>query len=316
MLQIIQMAYMTAMMIGAAAFGIQVMTSVKNLCVDNNMVKSKSTTVFLGLILLFNFLDFMTVIFYGQLENGSIERMFILENLLSVAIAYSLVCMERDYAGEKRRNWVSVFFLVIAMLILWADMTYTSDRINVNVYLHLVLIVSLNAALLTVVSYFCFRSMKSILAKAENKKVAMYLTLCTVFLAVLCIIVTLSIVGSRTAFNPFRKDKEIYVIFWIALNAMNMVLVWTSCKTNKTGENRAETVEERIDRLASERGLSSREREIAFLLYKGKTNNEIADMLFLSSNTIKVHTSNLYRKLGISTRMQAVGVVRGEDDDD
>lgn len=50
MLQIIQMAYMTAMMIGAAAFGIQVMTSVKNLCVDNNMVKSKSTTVFLGLI--------------------------------------------------------------------------------------------------------------------------------------------------------------------------------------------------------------------------------------------------------------------------
>ena len=108
----------------------------------------------------------------------------------------------------------------------------------------------------------------------------------------------------------------VYVIFWIALNAMNMVLVWTSCKTNKTGENRAETVEERIDRLASERGLSSREREIAFLLYKGKTNNEIADMLFLSSNTIKVHTSNLYRKLGVSTRMQAVGVVRGEDDDD
>lgn len=41
MLQIIQMAYMTAMMIGAAAFGIQVMTSVKNLCVDSNMVKSK-----------------------------------------------------------------------------------------------------------------------------------------------------------------------------------------------------------------------------------------------------------------------------------
>ena len=74
--------------------------------------QSKSTTVFLGLILLFNFLDFMTVIFYGQLENGSIERMFILENLLSVAIAYSLVCMERDYAGEKRRNWVSVFFPV------------------------------------------------------------------------------------------------------------------------------------------------------------------------------------------------------------
>ena len=298
MLQIIQMAYMTAMMIGAAAFGIQVMTSVKNLCVDNNMVKSKSTTVFLGLILLFNFLDFMTVIFYGQLENGSIERMFILENLLSVAIAYSLVCMERDYAGEKRRNWVSVFFLVIAMLILWADMTYTSDRINVNVYLHLVLIVSLNAALLTVVSYFCFRSMKSILAKAENKKVAMYLTLCTVFLAVLCIIVTLSIVGSRTAFNPFRKDKEIYVIFWDSSQCHEHGARMDFLQDKQTGENRAETVEERIDRLASERGLSSREREIAFLLYKGKTNNEIADMLFLSSNTIKVHTSNLYRKLG------------------
>ena len=65
------------------------------------------------------------------------------------------------------------------------------------------------------------------------------------FLAVLCIIVTLSIVGSRTAFNPFplQGQGDICDIL-IALNAMNMVLVWTSCKTKQTGENRAETVEE------------------------------------------------------------------------
>ncbi len=316
MLQIIQMAYTVAIMIGAVAFGIQVMASAKNLCVDNNMIKCRSTSVFLGLILFFNFLDFITVIFDGQIATGSIERMFILENLLSVAIAYSLVCMERDYAGEKQKNWVGIFFLVIAMLILWADITYASELIEININLHLVLIVSLNAALITVVSYFCFKSMKHILAKEENKKVAMYLTLSTVFLTVLCIIVTLSIVGSRTSFYPFRKDKEIYAIFWLALNAMNVVLVWTSCRMAKPVENRDETVAERIERLANERGLSSREREIAFLLYKGKTNNEIADILFLSSNTIKVHTSNLYKKLGVNTRIQAVGVVRGEEDED
>jgi len=43
--------------------------------------------------------------------------------------------------------------------------------------------------------------------------------------------------------------------------------------------------------------LSMREYDIACLLAHGKTNNEIADMLFLSVETIKTHRRNIKKKL-------------------
>jgi len=57
--------------------------------------------------------------------------------------------------------------------------------------------------------------------------------------------------------------------------------------------------------------LSEREREVLGLLAKGLTNPEIAARLFLSPNTIKVHARNLYGKLGVHNRTQAV--VRARD---
>lgn len=45
--------------------------------------------------------------------------------------------------------------------------------------------------------------------------------------------------------------------------------------------------------------LSTREREVLHLLAKGKTNNEIADMLFLAPSTIHTYTSRIKQKLNI-----------------
>jgi len=52
--------------------------------------------------------------------------------------------------------------------------------------------------------------------------------------------------------------------------------------------------------------LSNREYEILQLLSKGYSNNQIAETLFLSLSTVKTHTSNLYFKLDVKNRMQAV----------
>ncbi len=55
-----------------------------------------------------------------------------------------------------------------------------------------------------------------------------------------------------------------------------------------------------------ETGLSEREREILGHIAEGRTNPEIAEKLFLSPNTIKTHVSNIYRKLEVERRAQAV----------
>jgi LuxR family maltose regulon positive regulatory protein len=52
--------------------------------------------------------------------------------------------------------------------------------------------------------------------------------------------------------------------------------------------------------------LSERELEVIQHLAEGLTNREIADRLYLSLNTVKVHTSNIYGKLGVHKRTQAV----------
>jgi LuxR family maltose regulon positive regulatory protein len=52
--------------------------------------------------------------------------------------------------------------------------------------------------------------------------------------------------------------------------------------------------------------LSERELEILVLIADGLTNPEIASRLFLSVNTVKAHTRNIYSKLGVHSRTQAV----------
>jgi LuxR family maltose regulon positive regulatory protein len=52
--------------------------------------------------------------------------------------------------------------------------------------------------------------------------------------------------------------------------------------------------------------LSARELEVLALLSDGLTNQEIAARLYLAVSTVKVHTRNLYSKLDVHSRTQAV----------
>ena len=53
-------------------------------------------------------------------------------------------------------------------------------------------------------------------------------------------------------------------------------------------------------------GLSRRELEVLQLMAEGLSNNEIAARLFVSLNTIKTHASNVFIKLDVSRRTQAI----------
>ncbi|MFC1959122.1 LuxR C-terminal-related transcriptional regulator [Chloroflexota bacterium] len=56
--------------------------------------------------------------------------------------------------------------------------------------------------------------------------------------------------------------------------------------------------------------LSDREIEVLHLIAKGLTNQEVATKLYLSLNTVKVHARNIYDKLGVHNRTQAVARAR------
>ncbi len=61
---------------------------------------------------------------------------------------------------------------------------------------------------------------------------------------------------------------------------------------------------------AEQYGLSDREIEVLSLMADGLSNQQIADALFVSLNTIKTHISNIYMKLNVQRRTQAVEKAR------
>ncbi|MEM6378107.1 MAG: response regulator transcription factor [Bacteroidota bacterium] len=62
--------------------------------------------------------------------------------------------------------------------------------------------------------------------------------------------------------------------------------------------------------LIQEWGLSNREIEVLQLISEGYSNQEIADKLFVSLSTVKTHVSNLFSKLDVQRRTQAVKKVQ------
>jgi DNA-binding CsgD family transcriptional regulator len=70
-------------------------------------------------------------------------------------------------------------------------------------------------------------------------------------------------------------------------------------------------LEERVDEVA----LTAREREVLSWVARGKTNAEIAQMLWLAPSTVRKHLENVYAKLGVSTRTAAVARFFGLSDE-
>jgi DNA-binding NarL/FixJ family response regulator len=56
--------------------------------------------------------------------------------------------------------------------------------------------------------------------------------------------------------------------------------------------------------------LSEREFDVIGLLYAGKTNQQIAESLFIAMNTLKKHINNAYFKLDVTSRTAAIAKLR------
>ena len=59
-----------------------------------------------------------------------------------------------------------------------------------------------------------------------------------------------------------------------------------------------------FEHMMHECGLTNREAEIAWLLYRGYTNRQIGEELFIAETTVKKHVSHVYEKMQVSGRKE------------
>ena len=58
--------------------------------------------------------------------------------------------------------------------------------------------------------------------------------------------------------------------------------------------------------------LTAREVDLVREIHEGKSNQEIAEKLFISESTVKTHIYNIFRKMEVKNRVEVVCALRKE----
>ncbi|MBN2170925.1 MAG: helix-turn-helix transcriptional regulator [Candidatus Krumholzibacteriota bacterium] len=100
----------------------------------------------------------------------------------------------------------------------------------------------------------------------------------------------------------------------LAMAGFNLLLLdWARRHGGRLPGPRAEIGAGAIDPgFAARHGISPREMEVVSLVCQGLTNQEIADRLFISLQTVKDHNHAVFRKAGVRNRVELINRARGE----
>lgn len=117
-----------------------------------------------------------------------------------------------------------------------------------------------------------------------------------------------------------REPLDMTIVFWLVIAAATVMYSYLNLfapaylqkKEDENSPNVSGSLDERLEIICSEFGLTRREREITELIYTGKSNKQIAEQLFLSESTVKTHIYNIFRKTEVGSRVELICRINGE----
>jgi DNA-binding CsgD family transcriptional regulator len=109
-------------------------------------------------------------------------------------------------------------------------------------------------------------------------------------------------------------DHSIDIYIGIVALLFTFLGVWMATQLAKPRDQTKSPAGDALDEVDLQKlGLTSREQEVLQLITQGCSNAEIAEKLFLSLSTVKSHVSNLFVKLDVRSRTQAIRKVRTKE---
>ncbi len=116
------------------------------------------------------------------------------------------------------------------------------------------------------------------------------------------------ITASQLLLPIFKRFPESVLIFATCYLLLNLILLRYLIHKffNASGPLQRGSVVEFI----TNQRITNREKEILTLIAQGMTNKEIGMKLFITETTVKTHTKNIYKKLGVRNRIQLFNLLR------
>ncbi|NKZ32474.1 helix-turn-helix transcriptional regulator [Ureibacillus thermosphaericus] len=104
-----------------------------------------------------------------------------------------------------------------------------------------------------------------------------------------------------------KEDEERFDFLSAELNEIFMKVYKAMFESTKDSlEEKKEISREQLDELTDLKTLTPREKEILYLILEGLNNQEVGDYLNISVHTVKNHVTNIFKKLNVSDRIQAM----------
>ena len=115
-----------------------------------------------------------------------------------------------------------------------------------------------------------------------------------------------------------RTPLDFTIIFWLIVNIATIYFVYhvdftEAYSMDAESAPAAFSIDDRLEEMSEEYGLTNRELDILRLIYRGMSNNEIAEELFISKSTVKSHIYNIFRKANVKSRSEIILLIHDKN---
>lgn len=137
----------------------------------------------------------------------------------------------------------------------------------------------------------------------------------------LIIIYSCYFIGEIATISKWSVAVVSFTVFcWIIIDGYTAVTFYrkgfsSSYQIVKPGQQ-TWNLDRALEQVKEEYNLTGREKEILGEMYNGKTNPQIGDTLFISRSTVKAHIYNLFKKMGVNNRVEAVRLIKNQEEKD
>lgn len=139
------------------------------------------------------------------------------------------------------------------------------------------------------------------------RKRARELLLCLAYIGALSGMLLFHIRDITGTWDRYMATAEILLL--LVFSVAVVILSLRKQKDTEAGQNNSVHKSymenyEQFSNLISEDGLSEREKEVAWLIFRGFTNRQIAEELFIAETTVKKHVTHIFEKCEVSGRKE------------